>query len=105
MKDIECTIYAYYGVLGHEKCPSYRVNKISGEICEPVRVIVPNVVGMTVMDEPILNLDGKEYMFSEVLTNVEYTPAIHWCTNGAYPQTKRLEILTNIKGGECHEHT
>lgn len=105
MKDIECTIYAYYGVLGHEKCPSYRVNKISGEISEPVRVIVPNVVGVTVMDEPILNLDGKEYMFSEVLTNVEYMPAIRWCTNGAYPQTKHLEILTNSKEGEYHEHT
>ncbi len=29
MKDIECTIYTYYGVLGHEPCPSYRVSKIS----------------------------------------------------------------------------
>ena len=103
MKDIEYTIYAYYGVLGHEKHPSYRVNKISGEVCEPVRVIVPNVVGMTVMDEPILNLSGKEYLLSEVLTNVEHTPAISWCTNGEYLPRKFLKVLHDDDWSEGEE--
>lgn len=66
MKNVEMTIYANYGLLAHEKQTVYTLAQATN-ICDTVRVIIPNVSGANVVDEPILNLDGQDYLLSEVL--------------------------------------
>lgn len=91
IKNVEMTIYANYGLLAHEKQTVYTLAQ-STNICDTVRVIIPNVSGANVVDEPILNLDGQDYLLSEVLTSVNDKPALRWVANGSH-HTRMLTII------------
>ena len=91
MKNVEMTIYTNYGLLAHEKQTVYTLAQATN-ICDTVRVIIPNVSGANVVDEPILNLDGQDYLLSEVLTSVNDKPALRWVANGSH-HTRMLTII------------
>lgn len=91
MKNVKMTIYENYGLLAHEKQTVYTLAQATN-ICDTVRVIIPNVSGANVVDEPILNLDGQDYLLSEVLTSVNDKPALRWVANGSH-HTRMLTII------------
>ena len=96
MKNVEMTIYANYGLLAHEKQTVYTLAQATN-ICDTVRVIIPNVSGANVVDEPILNLDGQDYLLSEVLTSVKDKPALRWVATENKIELCSLGIWTNGK--------
>lgn len=93
MKNVEMTIYANYGLLAHEKQTVYTLTPAT-DICDTVRVIIPNVSGVNVVDEPILTLDGQDYLLSQVLTSASDNPALRWIANGSY-RTRMLTIISD----------
>ena len=71
-------IYAYYGILAHEKEPVYRTNKVDGEIREELMVEIPVPTWRNTRDEIGVTLDGEDYLLSMVLTNIGNAPALAW---------------------------
>ena len=77
-ESVQVTIYAQYGVLGHEKHPVYAVGR-SG-ICDEVTVEIPNelIIGRNAYNDLLLRLGGMIYPLFEALTNAGDRPALRW---------------------------
>lgn len=91
------TIYAYYGVLGHEKCPVYWPSHVNGEICEELAVDIPVPMWRNTYDEPGVTLDGNDYLLQEVLTNWGDEPALVWINDAG--KKRHLILKTTKEGG------
>ena len=91
MKTIEMTIYANYGLLAHEKRVSFSVAPLC-DIADALRVVVPNVSGVNTVGDPIITLDGTDYLLGELLTSINDKPALRWVANGSY-HTRMLTII------------
>lgn len=91
---MKLTIYAYYGILAHEKTPVYSPNKVNGEISEELTVEIPFPVWRNGMDEPGITLDGVDYLLREVLTTTaQGEPALAWIS----PDGKRNRIKLAVQ--------
>lgn len=77
-ESVEVTIYAQYGVLGHEKHPVYAFGR--SEICDEVTVEIPGelIIGRNAYNDILLRLGCMVYRLSEALTNAEDRPALRW---------------------------
>lgn len=91
MKTIEMTIYANYGLLAHEKRVIFSVAPLC-DIADALRVVVPNVSDVNAIGDPIITLDGTDYLLGELLTSVNDKPALRWIANGI----RRTQMLTII---------
>jgi hypothetical protein len=80
------TVYAAYGVLAHEKRPVFSVHAPASDIYDEVKIVIPDelIVGENNIGEPILNLDGVEYLLSEALSNRGDMPVLRWYANGQH---------------------
>lgn len=86
-------IYAYYGVLAHEKQPMYRAHHIKDEICEELYVDLTGYkTWETAIGEIGITISGKDYLLDEVLTNDGDKPALRWC-DGHYTHKKVLDVV------------
>lgn len=81
-------LYENYGVLAHEYESAFSATAAAG-IHDEICVELPNVVGETILGEPVVELDGAEYTLREVLTNVGNKPALEWYENPCH-QKKQL---------------
>lgn len=88
------TIYAYYGVLAHEKRPVYSPYHVNGEICEELAVDIPVPMWRNIYDEPGVTLDGNDYLLKEVLTNWGDAPALVWVNDAG--KKRHLILRTTI---------
>ena len=70
-------LYENHGVLAHEYESAFSATA-AAEIHDEICVELPNVVGETILGEPVVELDGAEYAQHEVLTNVGNEPALVW---------------------------
>ena len=97
-KSVEVTIYAQYGVLGHEKHPVYAVGR--SDICDEITVEIPGeiIIGYTAYNDLLLRLGCMVYRLSEALTNAGDRPALRWYDpkSGRY-HTKPLQEVFRIK--------
>lgn len=71
-------LYESWGVLAHEKQPVYTVNCPVSDAYNLVEVELPHVTGANDYGEPLLTLDGSQYLLHEVLTNWGDKPALVW---------------------------
>ena len=83
---MKMTVYCSYGVLAHEKRPVYSVHVPTGEIHDKQEINIPDEIisGKNESGEPVLKLDGMEYLLSEVLTNAGDSPVIRWYNGQSY---------------------
>lgn len=87
-------LYENHGVLAHEYESAFSATA-AAEIHDEIYVELPNVVGETILGEPVVELDGTEYALCEVLTNIGNEPALEWCKN-FWPSKKHL-ILHRVE--------
>lgn len=96
------TIFRSYGVLGHEKQPVYTWGAGGGEIYDKIQVELPQAAGVDQFGEPLLEIDGLTYAFSELLTNYGDKPAIIIPGDSPHSRYKVLrEILPEKE--DCHD--
>lgn len=75
---MKITIYKSYGVLSHEKQPVYSYGSPASEIYDEITVELPGYIGVNDYGEPMVDIDGKRYLLSEVLRNYGDKPALLW---------------------------
>ena len=97
-ESVEVTIYAQYGVLGHEKHPVYAFDRSA--ICDEVIVEIPKelIIGYTTYNDILLRLSRIVYRLSEVLTNAGDHPALRWYDpNSGQCYIRPLKEVSRIK--------
>lgn len=87
-------LYENYGVLAHEYESAFSATA-AAEIHDEIYVELPNIVGETILGEPVVKLGGEEYALCDVLTNVGNEPALEWCENLWSP--KKQLILHRVE--------
>jgi len=87
-------IYAYYGLLAHEKQPVYSPFATSDTPREEVTVEIPFPVWHNAMNCPGVTIDGVDFLLSDVLTNHGDEPAIRWC-DGHKTHYRLLKIVNS----------
>lgn len=78
---MKTTIYANYGVLAHEKEVIYTTAPTDyATVSEPITVEIPESFkpGKNALDMILVEIDGKNYLLDEVLTNRGDDPCISW---------------------------
>lgn len=97
-ESVEITIYAQYGVLGHEKHPVYAFARSA--ICDEVTVEIPGelIIGCSAYYDLLLRLGGMVYPLSKALTNAGDRPALRWYNprSGRY-YTRPLKEMYRIQ--------
>lgn len=93
MKNIEMTIYANYGLLAHEKQVIFSAAPLC-DIADALRVVVPNISGVNAIGDPIITIDGTDYLLGELLTSINGKPALRWVANGSR-HTRMLTITSD----------
>lgn len=97
-ESVQVTIYAQYGVLGHEKHPVYAFGR--SEICDEVIVEIPCelIIGYNACNDILLRLGGMIYPLFEALTNAGDRPALRWYDlNSGRCYTRPLKEVSRIK--------
>lgn len=87
-------IYAYYGLLGHEKEAVYSPNLVKEDcvIDELTVEMPPYPTWKTVIGETGITLGGTDYLLREVLADRDGKPAICWY-DGHYHHHKTLTVV------------
>lgn len=93
MKNIGMTIYANYGLLAHEKQMIFSAAPLC-DIADALRVVVPNVSGVNAIGDPIITLDGTDYLLGELLTSINDKPTLRLVANGSR-HTRMLTITSD----------
>jgi len=88
-------IIANHGVLAHEKHPAYSIGAKLSDIYDRITVEIPDEypISESVTGEPLIDLDGRTYLLSEVLTNWGDMPCIRWTNKDGKPQRRNLKIV------------
>lgn len=97
-ESVEVTIYAQYGVLGHENHPVYAFGR--SEICDEVTVEIPKelIIGLNAYNHILLSLGGMIYPLSEALTHAGDRPALRWYDlNSGRCYTRPLKEVSRIE--------
>lgn len=87
-------LYKNFGVLAHEKEPVYTYFTPAAAAHDRVTVDIPQVSGMNEYDEPLVSLDGRDYLLHDVLATVDDAPALRWYDGQTYhiiPLTEKKE--------------
>jgi hypothetical protein len=89
---MEITIYANYGLLGHEKSPVYKQDKI-GDINEKVDIVLPDELNPKENEygEITVELSGARYPLNGMLrAGKDDKPILVWY-DGEKPRTMELK--------------
>ena len=86
-------LYKNYGVLAHEKEPLYTYLAPASYVYDRVTVDIPQVIGMSEYDdEPLVSLDGREYLLQDVLTTMYDDPVLRWYDGQSYHHVILLAV-------------
>lgn len=94
---MKTTIYAYYGVLAHEKVPCYSPYKVEG-IRDELTVEIPYPTWRNYMDDLGVTLGGRDYLLHEVLTDWHGAPALCWVNNNEKKHRVLLTVCAHDDG-------
>ena len=77
-------LYKNYGVMAHEKEPVYTYFVPVAAAYDLVTVDIPQISGMNEYDEPLLTLDGRDYLLYDVLSTVDDALVLRWYDGQTY---------------------